>query len=169
MLVATMCGVPFVDAQIMKADKATAPESQPSVALTLSAIPCTARTGQAIELKVSVKNISQRNIVVADEIGPNGGADYDVFVTDSQGMSAPETAYHRHLKGRRQPNDPLFYRSGSRQTSVVQPGRSVGDVIDVGKIYDLSKPDTYKIWLERLDQTSGIHVKSNVVTVTVTP
>jgi hypothetical protein len=170
MLVAVMCGVPsFVDAQIMKTDKATASVARPSVTLTLSAVPATARKGQTIDLEVSLKNISQKDIFVANETGPHGEADYDVFVTDAQGMSAAETAYYRFVKGKRQPDDPRFYRSYSRQVAVVEPGKSLGTTIDVGTIYDLSRPGTYKIWVERLDQTSGIPVKSNVVTVIVTP
>ncbi len=60
----------------------------------------------------------------------------------------------------------VTYSGGPRS---VKPRETLADVIQLDKLYDLSKPDKYAIQVERIDDDTKAIVKSNKLTVTVTP
>ena len=51
----------------------------------------------------------------------------------------------------------------------VKPGATFEDHVDLTSIYDLSQPGKYTVQVQRTDAVSKTLVKSNTVTVTVTP
>lgn len=158
-------GLTLADAQSVSKDNAT----QPAFSLNLSAASTQVRAGEALRLVVSLKNISSKEIIIAKENATSDEADYSVLAIDEQGKNASTTPYYRVLKGERQTEVPKFVIRRSTQMLTVQPGESLESGIELGRIYKIETPGVYKIWVERLDKVSNIRVKSNTVTVTVTP
>lgn len=156
--------------QITAADNSSHPSTHPSVNISISTAATTQfKLGTPIRLKVVLTNISGKEIFVGKEVSYNDLADYDVFVVNDHGESAPTTALHRFLSGKRRPDDPRFYFTHSRQILLVHPGQSLKSGIDLETIYKISQPGTYKIWVERQDGISNQRIKSNEITITVTP
>jgi hypothetical protein len=87
-------------------------------------------------------------------------------VRDDKGNSPPETKYQRVLRGEEPLTEPWV---ASVATISVDPGKTFSDAMIANKFYDLSKPGKYKIQVQRTDPASKVVVKSNVITVTVTP
>ena len=125
--------------------------------------------GEAIQLEVSLTNISDHKIYVRRTNGNVGAADFDVFSLDETGNSASESSLYRALKGR-SPNDSSKSKSIVRkdfQVIGVEPGQSIESSIDLGKAFDLNRTGNYKVWIERTDAASKTRVKSNVITVAI--
>jgi len=160
----------IVHAQITSADNSVHPGSHPSVKIALSTSATQFKLGEPVRLDILLTNISGHPIFVGKEIGINGANEYDVFVVNDHGKSAPTTAYYRFIKGRRRPGDPkFFYSSHSRAILLVSPDQSVKSQIDLGKVYKIDQPGIYKIWVERQDEISNQKLKSNTMTITMTP
>jgi hypothetical protein len=160
-------GIAFGSAQITSTDNSRHPGSQPSVSLNLLAVPMQVKPSGSLLLKISLHNISTKDILVGYDIG-SGAVDYDVFVVDDQGIEPPTTAFCRFVKGKRLPGDPRFYSTYSRPTVLVQPGKSQETTINLEKLYGLDHAGVYKVWVERFDGISMTRVQSNTITVTVT-
>jgi len=170
LLAIILCGTSAVGyPQITSADNSVHPGSPPSVKITISTSATQFKLGEPVRLEISLTNISGKEIFVGRSVSANDIDDYDLFVVDNHGKSAPTTASYRFFKGKRQPGDPMFYSTYSRGILLVSPGQSVKNGIDVGKAYKIGQPGVYKIWVERLDQTRNQRVRSNIITVTVTP
>ena len=60
-------------------------------------------------------------------------------------------------------------RSGSYMRVTVDPGKSFKDGFAISDLYDLSPPGTYTIQAFRLDKSTGVTEKSNLLTFTVIP
>jgi hypothetical protein len=125
-------------------------------------------------LLVDTKNTSAHRITLAtqkpdqEQVGPV----YKIDVLDSAGASAPEKDAGRLAKIRDQ--SPPFagqeaaQRHGEEALSL-KPGEEWWDAISVSQFYDLSKPGQYTIQLRRWDDETKTWVKSNTITLTVTP
>jgi len=99
---------------------------------------------------------------------------YRVDVQDSQGGTPPETDFGSSV-GNRGDVPPHYLgqhvipgREDLRGASY-KPGEERTEVIGVNELYDLSKPSQYTIQVRRWDDETKTWVKSNIVTVKVTP
>lgn len=125
---------------------------------------------QAAKIRVDIllKNTSDKEMTVwrdADnEVGESAGYDIQVFYEKS-GV-APETKYHRVLRNEESPTVPLLTSAIAR---IVAPGETAKDAMIVNKFYDMRKPGKYRILVQLADPATKIIVKSNVITITVTP
>jgi hypothetical protein len=155
--------------QITSADNSVHLDGRPSVKLTISTASTQFKVGEPVRLEILLTNISGKEIFVGRSVSANDIDDYELFVIDDHGKSAPTTASYRFSKGKRQPGDPIFYSTHSRAILLVSPSKSVKNWIDIGKAYKIDRPGAYKIWVERLDQTCNQRVRSNIITVTVMP
>jgi hypothetical protein len=72
-------------------------------------------------------------------------------------------------KRKPQPARPGILYSGSAAFLHLEPGQSVKQEYPVWDDYDLSKPGKYTIQVSRLDRETNTRVKSNTITITVTP
>jgi|GEM_PF-5139845 len=157
-------------AQIWRTDNTKQPEGKPAISLTLSVNPQQVKLGESTQLEVSLKNLSVGEIFVYKDTGKSDNSSYDVFVVDDKGVEASTTPYYRHLHGTRLPGDPhVYYGTGSRSADPVEPGGILNSQIKLERLRLLDHAGTYKIWVERADGISKSRVKSNTVTVTVTP
>lgn len=112
-----------------------------------------------VMVNIEVTNTSDHEIV-----HNTGMTMLDIQVRDAQGNLATLTESGRSL--RKQFGDP---GSGYNQ-SRVKPGDTLrAGAVDVGGIYDMSRPGDYTIQLLQFDRETQAWVKSNIITVTETP
>lgn len=129
-----------------------------------------AKVGKPIIVDISLTNItSDKTPGIPIDRGGHIGLTYDVCVDDPQGAEAPSTAYLRALRNKRKPDDPDIEIVYSMKVWIVQPCKSLTTHVDVTRLYKIETPGTYTVWVERTDKSSGIRVKSNVVSITVNP
>jgi hypothetical protein len=147
---------------------AAAPSSAgqpPTIDLRINKI--TVTRGEKLYLSIRLINGSSHAIKLKEgEDSHKGEAEYLVDIRDLEGHQAPLTEYGEGIYKNGEPFTPGTFRA-----TVLQPGQSVSDGVGVDKIYDLSQPGTYAIWVSRkFDDGSGLRfIQSNKVTVTVTP
>lgn len=185
-LIGTICA-----ARGLAVSQATSPsELKPASSLTISAAKDSVKSGSPVLIEVTLLNISNHDIVLDRLLS---GADCRIDVRDVNGKWPPDTKFgyihngHVPVANR----DPSILASLSARElfdqSVdvpVKAGQTWKWPIDVGKFYDLSNSGKYTIQVERADvgptaiaggtrgsqnPPASVLVKSNTITVTVTP
>jgi hypothetical protein len=128
-----------------------------------------------IEVQVALKNTSNRDLrIFVDNSDKAELSGFDVEVTDPQGLAPKITAYHNVLTGWKAPPETVmkqggeFIIVGSGGTLPLAPGETIDLHMDIGQMYDLSKPGTYTVQVTRTDAPDGTMVKSNPLKITVT-
>jgi hypothetical protein len=138
-----------------------------SLSLTISASESVAKAGSPVKLTIIATNASDHDVVYYD--GPSGL--YRIYVRDATGGIAPETP-----EGvRKHPWSPHRTGgggviSGPSFREHLGAGEKQETDIDLTKEYNLSQPGKYTVQVERPDpENKGKWLKSNTITVTVTP
>ena len=116
--------------------------------------------GEAIHLEISLTNISDRKIYVR-RANRGGAIDCEALVQDESGNSLVQK-----WQVPRDPSEPKVVYIGDFQVVEVDPGQSIGSSLDLSKVFDLSHPGKYNVWVERNDGASS-RVKSNVIAVVI--
>jgi hypothetical protein len=130
--------------------------------LTINAVSNKLKTGTPVKLSVTVKNISNRDIqLYTDARGAE--VEYTVDVRDEKGNVLPDTEYKRTNLSEDIP------RLGGASMRPLRSGDSLTDMFNVSRLYEMVSPGRYTIQLQRFDLGSGTYVKSNTITVTVSP
>lgn len=162
--------VVYADAQTAESTPAT----RPAFSLSLSAKQAQIKVGELIQLVVLLKNTSGN--VIQDYVTHSklGSVGYGFFMTilDGNGNSPAMTKYYRHQIGQYLPGEQekdVNDVGGRIDFFPLQPGESVERDVNVQRFYDIEQPGKYQIWVEKIDEKSQIRVKSNTITVTVTP
>lgn len=138
-------------------------EQQPFT-ITISTRDAIFKVGEPIHLRVTLKNISSKEIRLAEAPGAPPPAEYQYRfdVRDGNGRHAALTNYARTFMRAVPP-------SGSRVTLALQPGETSDDETALNKLYDLARPGTYVVQVTRAVPEylgKGI-VKSNALTITI--
>jgi len=138
-----------------------APEQ--SLKITIAAAQNSVMAGEPIKIAVTMKNISDHDIKLV-AMGSNSTAElnYEIIARDKNGEMLNETIYGKGLKGG---------VAGSRKLFTLKPGAEITETSNINKLYDMSMPGEYVIQVEKeLPASEGKGtVKSNTITVTVTP
>ena len=146
-----------------------ASDPQQPFAITISTAQDVFKSGSEIRLQIILTNTSDHNILLGRAIDGTApivaGVLADVHVYGEKGNSPTETKYQRVLRGEEPPDDYLTNGVGTS----LPPGKKSKEAVIVNKFYDLSKLGKYKIQLQWTDPTSKTVVKSNRITVAVTP
>jgi len=139
--------------------------SQPFT-IAIAAVQRDFKVGVEIRVRITLTNTSGRELLVGRAKGDARAeeAGYRIEVVNERGKNPPETKYQRVVKGEA---DDILVSSPVGFT--VQPGKTFEDAMIANKFYDLSQPGKYKIQVQRTEPATGILVKSNTITVTVTP
>jgi hypothetical protein len=127
------------------------------------------KAGSEIRIKIILTNTSNREISFYRSTGEAQGelGGYTLEVVRSKGKSAPETTYQRILKGESDGRNSIIVASGGYVP--VKPRETLIDEVVVSKLYDLSQPGKYSIHVLRFDELNKSSMKSNSITVTITP
>ena len=138
-----------------------APEE--SLKITIAAAQNSVMAGDPIKIAVTMKNISDHDIKLV-AMGSNSTAElnYEIIARDKNGEMLNETIYGKDIKG---------WLPGSRKLFTLKPGAEITETSNINKLYDFSMPGEYTIQVERkLPASEGKGtVKSNTITITVTP
>lgn len=128
-----------------------------------------AKVGEPIIIDITLTNTSDKALSIAFEKGGRSEFTYDFYVADPHGAEAPSKPYLRAFKNKRKPDDPDIQIDTSMKVWIVQSGKSMTTHMDITRLYKIEVPGTYTVWVERLDESTGIRVKSNAVSVPVNP
>jgi len=145
---------------------------QPVTSLAISALQDSVKVGSQVRIKVTLTNNSDHDLkFFRDDRGRDCGLD----VRDVSGTLAPDTHLGYLLNGhvakvdetRVSPED----LKGNSVVSTVKAGETLAWQMNVSSRYDMSKPGSYSIQVQRQDpgMILGLALKSNKITVTVTP
>jgi hypothetical protein len=157
-------GLPLLFATLAVSISALDRSPQLPFSITISAEKPDVKTGSEAYLKVRMKNISDHE-VDCTRVPTNGwdGA-YQYDVRDSHGNLA-----ERILPV---PGHPEIKDTSSIWPCILKPSESTNDDHIISRLYDLSHPGKYVIQVLRLinggHKEDGV-VKSNTITITVTP
>ncbi|MGO9602233.1 MAG: hypothetical protein ACLQAT_02305 [Candidatus Binataceae bacterium] len=140
-------------------------ELEPSFSIALRAPETTVKADAEVELDVTLKNTSHRDITVGEILG-GSDLNYNIEVRDGQGKLAPETPFGKKLHGK----DPNFQgQHGSILAHTLAPGASHETKTFLNKVYVLNEAGTYTVQASRRDPDSNVVIKSNSITLTVIP
>ena len=146
--------------------------SESALAVTIRAVETEVAAGTAVRIVATATNTSDKTIPFWQENAQDqGGVVYRVEVENAKGESAPDTKLGARFKRQDDAahiSSPEDVRLGSGVELPLKPGEQKDAEINVSLLYDLSSPGKYTIAVRRADSRGNV-VKSNAVTVTVTP
>lgn len=125
----------------------------------------TVKTGADIPIEIKLRNISDHTIPIFVSPGESGiGLAFDVSVLNENGAKVPETPAGLQAHGKT--NRPNTISGG---TMVIAVGGEKKYITHISKIFDISAPGQYTVQVQKLDKANKIVVKSNTLTLTVSP
>ncbi len=138
------------------------PARQP-FSITISSTQGTVKAGEDVRVKITVTNTTDQPITLEET---NHVCDYVVEVRDETGKVVPDTQFKRQ-------HGCITHPSASARNMLVplQPGESYEVAICVSELSDMTQPGQYSVQIQRKDSGEPVSsvVKSNVITITVTP
>ena len=137
---------------------------QASFSIAISVSPDEVRVGSDVPVRITLRNVSNRQIVFGHRPGVNNPEfSYAIEVRNAKGQMVEETAYGREATDarRRQEED--------RTVDYVQPGGSSVQTAHLAKLVSLSRPGWYTVRVSRKDAGSGEVVRSNEVKFALVP
>ncbi len=175
-----LVGFCFIAQSGLSASTRTSGPPQPCCSLTIrvSAPKTVFKTGSPVPLTITLTNVSPHDAFYIVTNKPGGGLLTVVY--DSGGKLAPDTAYGRTVHPWIRPVGPPVKGPATRGY-IAQAGSYFGFKVplapgerkiiasDATKEYDLSRPGKYTIQVEMSDPESTATIKSNTITITVTP
>lgn len=117
------------------------------------------------DLQINLTNISSHDLSIYSPFAETGIAQmFDIDVRDSTGASAQETSLGMYVHGKTSKQ-----KMTSGPTQLISSGKTLARSTNLAAIFDLTKPGTYMVQVTRSDRDRKVLVKSNVITITVTP
>jgi hypothetical protein len=143
---------------------------RPSFSLTVSLPRSAVKSGSDMEVDVTMKNISHKDIEVGKVVG-TAEANYEIEVTDSEGKPAAPTRYERMLRGEPPATDHHSVVIGS-----LRPDQTMQELFYANQLFDMKKPGKYTIQVSTtvyvgktaVKDATKVVVRANIVTLTVT-
>lgn len=141
------------------------------ISLTITAVHDSVKAGTPILVKITLKNISNHDIKLARD---NAGRDSHLDVRDADGNLAPDTllgsVWNGHVANPAPAGLPIEYLEGNLVIGTLKPQDTDTWEVDAFKFYEMSHSVKYVIQARWRDPESlSLVVKSNTITVTVTP
>jgi len=171
LILLVMVGGVLVSGRIRAQDANAAQQVPPPFTLSIVPVAPTVKSGSDVFVDVTMENKSDHDLRVT--IGDDkAGREYHIDVWDEQGATPPETKFSRMLHHRLTPEEEATGPQALTFTllfDALAPGKSITNRVRVSKMYDLGKPGKYSVQVVRFGEDSKTLVKSNKITVTVTP
>jgi len=137
--------------------------SKPTFSISLTADKDINKVGSEVRVKATVTNISNSKIALGRSMDDRGEFEFAIDVHNDKGTVPPLTEYGR---GVIKHEIPVMVPYGGY--SNLQPGETFKSELIVTKLFELS-PGKYTVQLERTEESTLRIIKSNSVSVTVTP
>ena len=139
------------------------------IKITIMAAQNNFMAGNPIEITITMKNISDHDINIVQWTGDKHQAElsYAVIVRDKNGEMPIETEYKKRLNE----GGAVAVIAGSHKLITFKPGDEITETSNLNKLYNLSRLGEYTVQVEKKlpDSEGEDTVKSNTITVTVTP
>jgi len=151
----------FFSANIQAQDAPRAQNRQPPFSLTIRAKEGEIKSGSLIWVDATVESKSNHAVLVYQATSGDmdqGGWVYQIDIRNELEGTPPKTKYAHGLGA-----------GGSGGYVRLDPGKTLVHSVNVSKLYDLNPPGKYTIQFGRFDRETKTLVRSNTVTVTVTP
>jgi hypothetical protein len=147
------------------------PRIKPSFSVTLSAERREAKVGSPMPLKLTMTNTSEHDLHLSVRILQAKALNYvpvtvrhiDVELYDSGGNPVPRTDYGKTVRGQ------CGECGGGGTRDDLKPGESLNEEADLTKEFDIKKPGSYTVRAQRMDEDNKLQVKSDLITLTLTP
>jgi hypothetical protein len=144
--------------------------AEPKISITIRTAQNAVKVGSDVEVEVKMENISAEDLFygVPGLFGA-GTTSFRWEIRDSKGTAIPMTEYGIKANHLEPPQEgvPPHVDAGSAFAGTLGPGKSVVQKLALSKEYDLNKPGKYTIQALHFD--GKMDVKSNTITLTVTP
>ena len=146
--------------------------AEPKFSLTIKTAQGTVKVGSDVVVEAEMKNISAEDVFYSVFTGRGDGPVASGFtweILNSKGKPVPFTEYGLKLN-RPEPelgSGGYVPAAGKTIFGLLGPGKAIVEKMALSKEYDLSKPGKYSIQALRSDGKTD--VKSNIITLTVTP
>jgi hypothetical protein len=127
------------------------------------------KLGTDIQVKAILKNNIDQDVQTSElRTAGDSHLEYKVNV-ERDDHTAVAKKYAEQLRRHEVAPDPLA--TGSVHFVPIQPGKTHEDIVDISNRYEFDKPGKYSIQIERElpEALGGGVIKSNTITVTVTP
>lgn len=137
---------------------AQTPPTPTPLAIVIAASPTTVEAGAEVDISVTVKNMTNRDLDLSANISNLTGVDpnYIYEVRDAHGIPVRARAYsHPELAT----GHAVFRKLG--------PGESLTETEPIGRLFDMRTPGKYVVQVSRRVPEGGTVVRSNTITVTV--
>jgi hypothetical protein len=141
---------------------------QPAFSITLSPPAGPISAASPIEIKITVQNISGKDIAWEAEFGDTAYKAFHFSLTKG-GHEVETTFFHRKVRGKPQPEDPDEVSSGNSFLATFAAGRSVVQTIDLKRLYQITEPGLYTLEVSRFDGESATIVRSKTLTLKIGP
>ena len=147
----------------------TSSATTPTFSLVANATASPIRVGDAININITVTNISGKEIYWIFDKGKN--ATYKVFAVSlmKDGKEVETTFFHRKITGRQRANDPVEVESGSSNPVPYPPGKMFVLTIDLKRLYEITQPGVYTLEVSRYDEYNKTTVRANSLTLKIVP
>lgn len=134
-----------------------------TVSLTISAAKDKFKSGEPLELSISLKNSGAEPVSVVQR---SEWLNHILTVTDARGKNVPETSHAKQAKEGAQ--------AGYRTTLRISSGEEIRETLDLYKAFEIKKPGIYKITSHRHVSQGQVFeqpvlVKSNELTIQIIP
>jgi hypothetical protein len=139
------------------------------LSITLTASKDNFEVGAPILVTITLTNNSKADVVWQSERPDPAYRNFWFSLKTNNGADMPTTLYHRKIRGKPLPKDPLAVESGSSLFATLSPGQSVEFIIDLRKIYQIEEPGTYKLVVGRDDELNKIKIHSKPLQIRVVP
>ena len=147
-------------------------EAKASISLSLLSTKNVFKSSSLIRVTVTMTNISNHEIFYWRENADDpSGFEYKIDILKGPSPKSTDTKFGRYFKGREDPAQltPDTPLNGSGGWRTLKAGDKIIDTVNISKMYDLSQAGSYEIQLRRFDEESKAFVKSNTITITITP
>jgi hypothetical protein len=126
------------------------------------------RLGSPINVTVTVKNISDKEIYWESEFSDTA---YQAFTTllTKDGSAVETTFFGRKVRGKQRPGDPPEAQHGSSILSSVAPGKSFTLTLDLKRLYEITDPGLYILDVSRMRDDDVTIVRAKTLTLKIVP
>jgi len=139
---------------------------QPSFSITLSPPVGTIKAGSAIEIGITVQNVSGKDITWEAEFGDTAYKAFH-FMLIKEDHEVETTFFHRKIRGKPRPEDPDDVSNGSSFLGTLAAGKSIVQTIDLKRLYQITEPGSYTLDVSRYDDESKRMVSAKTLTLKI--
>jgi hypothetical protein len=126
------------------------------------------RLGSPINVTVTVKNISEREIYWRSEFSDTAYRAFSVLLMKN-GSEVETTSFGRKVRGQQRPGDPPDVEGGGSILSSVAPGKSFSLTLDLKRLYEITEPGLYTLDVSRMEDGNAANVRAKTLTLKVVP